>query len=111
MLFVQRTIPPNGVAYDLYIADSADNIIRRVAGDTGIITTIAGPGVQGNLGDGGPATKAELRWPTGIAVDAHGDVFIADTGSRSAPAGSYRPWQAQVREGSRATAARPIRRT
>jgi len=69
---------PTGLAIDaggaLYIADSDNNRIRKVA--KGIITTVAGGGIA--LGDGGPATKAELQSPTGVAVNAAGDIFIAD---------------------------------
>jgi hypothetical protein len=82
---------PAGVALDahgnLYIADSASNVIRRVDARTGIITTVAGDhaagqasgGLGGFSGDGGPATSAQLNDPQGIAVDGAGDLFIADT--------------------------------
>ena len=82
---------PTGVAVDaqgnLYIADSANNVIRRVDAKTGIITTVAGDfaadkandGLGGFSGDGGPATSAQLNDPQGIAIDGAGDLFIADT--------------------------------
>jgi hypothetical protein len=82
---------PTGVAVDaqgnLYIADSANNVIRRVDAKTGIITTVAGDyaadqasdGLGGFSGDGGPATQAQLDDPQGVAVDGAGDLFIADT--------------------------------
>jgi len=82
---------PTGVAVDaqgnLYIADSANNVIRRVDAKTGIITTVAGDyaadqangGLGGFSGDGGPATSAELNDPQGVAIDGAGDLFIADT--------------------------------
>lgn len=76
---------------DVYIADTGNNRVREVT-PCGTISTIAGSGahVQGSLlqapggfsGDGGPATKALLNAPKGVAVDAHGNVFIADTGNR-----------------------------
>jgi len=75
-----------GVAVDvfgnLYLADSGNYRIRRVDAATGIITTIAGTGVgcpgSNPCGDGGPATNAQLNNPQSVAVDAAGDVFIAD---------------------------------
>jgi sugar lactone lactonase YvrE len=82
---------PTGVAVDadgnLYIADSANNVIRRVDAKTGVITTVAGDytadkannGLGGFSGDGGPATSARLDDPQGVAVDGAGDLFIADT--------------------------------
>ena len=73
---------PVGVALDaagnLYIADASNMRIRRVTTD-GIISTIAGTGTYGYSGDGGPALKAELWSPRGVAVDASGNVYIADT--------------------------------
>ncbi len=73
---------PGGVAVDssgnLFIADTYNNAIREVDSSTGAITTVAGDGVSGYYGDGGPATRAELDGPTGVAVDAAGDLFVAD---------------------------------
>jgi sugar lactone lactonase YvrE len=73
---------PAAIAYDtagnLYIADLNHNVIREVS-VAGIITTIAGTGEQGFAGDGGAATSALLDSPAGIAVDAAGNVYIADT--------------------------------
>ena len=67
-------------AGNLYIADSANHLIRKM--DTnGIITTVAGDGAQGYSGDGGPATNASLYFPEGLAVDANGNLFIADNGN------------------------------
>ena len=77
---------PFGVAIDaqgdLFIADSANNAIREV-NSAGIISTIAGNGTVGYSGDGGPATSATLFDPPGVAVDAYGDVFIADQGNNA----------------------------
>jgi hypothetical protein len=72
---------PVGVAVDafenVYIADYYSNVVRKVS-TSGIITTIAGTGVAGYSGDGGPATSAELYYPYGVAVDGSGNVYIAD---------------------------------
>ena len=74
---------PSGVVVDsdgnVYIADSANNAIRRVDATTGDITTVAGDTTAGDTGDGGPAISAELNDPQGITVDPDGDVFVADT--------------------------------
>lgn len=72
---------PRGVAVDsagnMFIADSANHRIRRVSG--GIITTIAGNGVAGSLGDRGTATSAMLNTPVGLGFDAGGNLLIADS--------------------------------
>jgi sugar lactone lactonase YvrE len=76
---------PNGVAVDangnLYIADSGNNCVRKVT-PSGIITTVAGTGAPGQSGDGGPAINAMLSGPRGVAVDAAGNIYIADYGNR-----------------------------
>ena len=51
-------------------------------GTNGIITTVAGNGA-GGLGDGGAATNASLNMPNGVAVDAYGNLFIADDGNNA----------------------------
>jgi hypothetical protein len=56
------------------IADCYNNRIREVTVSTGIISTIAGDGISGYSGDGGPATSAELSSPGGVAVDAAGNI-------------------------------------
>jgi NHL repeat len=53
--------------------------VRKVTPD-GRLTTFAGTGRPGSGGDGGPATHAELQDPTDLAVDRHGNVYIADQG-------------------------------
>ncbi len=75
---------PEGVAVDpagnLYIADTLDHAVRKVTPD-GMIATLAGTGSPGYSGDGGPANQARLNLPRGIAVDAGGNVYVADTGN------------------------------
>jgi sugar lactone lactonase YvrE len=63
---------------NLYIADAGNNRVRKVTPD-GMLTTMAGNGNAGSAGDGGRAVKAELFIPTGLAVDAHGILYIADS--------------------------------
>jgi uncharacterized protein (TIGR03437 family) len=65
---------------NLYIADSADNRIRRIAAD-GTMSTFAGTGIPGFSGDGGLATAAQLSSPSAVAIDAHGALVVADTGN------------------------------
>src|ERR1700682_3475824 len=64
---------------NLYVCDSNNNRIRRVDAVTGIISTVAGTGVAGFGGDGGAATNAQLNTPYGLAIDAAGNIYIADT--------------------------------
>jgi uncharacterized repeat protein (TIGR01451 family) len=75
-----RISEPWGMAMDssdnLYIADAFNNRIRKVSPD-GIITTVAGNGLDGFDGDGGPATSARLEFPMSVAVDTAGSLFIA----------------------------------
>jgi uncharacterized protein (TIGR03437 family) len=71
----------SGLAVDsqgnIYISDTHNCAIRLVTAATGIITTMAG-GTCGNTGDNGPATKASLNYPSGIALDGAGNLYIAD---------------------------------
>ena len=73
---------PRGLAFDsagmLYIADVNNYRVRKVT-PAGIISTVAGSGVYGNSGDGGPATLAQFSNPMGVAVDAGGNLYIADS--------------------------------
>ena len=73
---------PSGIAFDsagnLFIADSGNLRIRRVDHVTGDISTVAGNGTQGFLGDGGPAINAEFGDPLGLAFDSHDNLYVAD---------------------------------
>jgi len=77
---------PTGVALDsagnLYVSDSSfPGLVRRVDAATGLLSTYAGPGAFGGpLGDGGPAASAALDRPRGLACDASGNLYIADSG-------------------------------
>ena len=66
---------------NLYIADRDNYRIRKVQAATGVITTVAGSGSYGFSGDGGPATSAALAQPSGLALDAEGNLYISDTGN------------------------------
>jgi DNA-binding beta-propeller fold protein YncE len=63
---------------NLFFSDTFNHRIRRVDGRTGVITTCAGSGEAGYEGDGGPATRARLNEPYGIAIDKAANVYIAD---------------------------------
>ena len=65
---------------NVFISDGQGQVIRRVDGVTGIITTVAGTGVPGFAGDGGSATLAQLAYPTKLAMDGD-DLYIADQGN------------------------------
>src|SRR5581483_5541563 len=80
---------PRAVAFgrqgDVFIADALNHRVRRIDSN-GIISTIAGnpppgngPPAGGFTGDGGPATQAQLNQPHGVAVDSHGNVYVADS--------------------------------
>lgn len=76
---------PTGIFVDssnnVYIADTKNNVIRELVASTGTVQIIVGTGTPGSLGDGGPAIQAQLKLPTGVYVDSAGDIFIADTGN------------------------------
>ncbi|MCF8720500.1 NHL domain-containing protein [Nitrospina gracilis] len=72
---------PGGLVFspsgELYIAEENTHRIRKVD-KNGIITTVAGTGVQGFSGDGGPATEAQLKSPYGMAFDKEGNLYFTD---------------------------------
>jgi sugar lactone lactonase YvrE len=77
---------PSGIAVDgagnLFIADWGNNRVRKVSPD-GIITTIAGNGIQDYSGDGGLASSASISGPTALAVDGGGNIYVADSGNNA----------------------------
>lgn len=74
---------PSSVAVDangnVYIADYQNFRVRKVNSTTGIISTVAGTGIQGYSGDGGLATQGKLDAPSGVILDADGNLIISDT--------------------------------
>ncbi|MDQ6704578.1 MAG: hypothetical protein M3Z85_01305, partial [Acidobacteriota bacterium] len=67
-------------AGNVYVSDANDHRVRKIA-PSGIISTVAGTGIAGFQGDGGPADQAQLNLPYGITVDAAGNLYIADLGN------------------------------
>jgi uncharacterized protein (TIGR03437 family) len=96
-----------GVAADrfgnLYLSDTSNHRVRKVDA-AGLIHTIAGTGVAGWNGDGGPATAAQLNLPYGVAVDGAGNIYVADLGNnrvrRIGPDGVIRTWAGNGGAGS-----------
>jgi len=76
---------PTALAIDggnnLYIADTGDNLVRKITVGSNVISAVAGTGQSGGSGNGGLATNAQVNGPTGLAVDAAGNLYIADTGN------------------------------
>jgi len=76
---------PFGVAVDrsnnIYIADFGNNRVRKVDAQSNLISTVAGNGTKGYTGDGGLATNAEIAQPRDVALDAAGNLYIADYGN------------------------------
>ncbi len=78
-----RLAYPTRLAFDgsgnLYVSDTDNERIRKVDASTQVITTVAGSGAQGISGDGGLATASALDGPTGVAVDASGNLFLSES--------------------------------
>lgn len=76
---------PSGLAVDpfgtVYLAEAGAHRVRKIAPNGGV-STVAGTGNRGFSGDGGPADQALLNAPSGLALDADGNLYIADTGNR-----------------------------
>jgi sugar lactone lactonase YvrE len=76
---------PHEIQFDaagnLYIAERDNHVIRKVEAKTGVVSTLAGTGVPGFSGDGGPAAQAQLRQPHSIAIDSGGRLLICDIGN------------------------------
>ena len=97
----------NGVAVDrfgnVYLSDTGHNCVRKVD-SSGAITTVAGNGIAGFSGDGGPATSAQLNLPYGLAVDANGYLYIADLNNnrvrRVSPSGAIQTFAGSAGNGS-----------
>lgn len=76
---------PQGLVLDsdgnLYFADTDVHVVRRVDASTGIITTVAGNGIEGYTGNSGPAWAAQMSYPMDVALDGSGNLYIADSGN------------------------------
>ena len=88
-----RLNSPKGLCIDasnnIYIVDQGNNRVRKIAAATGIISTIAGTGISGYYGDGGPATAAKLSFSNAICVSSVGDVYFSDQGSSASLSGNF----------------------
>ena len=76
---------PHEIRFDgagnLYVVERDAHVVRKVDAETGIVSTVAGTGESGYGGDGGAATRAQLRQPHSIAFDADGNLLICDIGN------------------------------
>ena len=106
---------PEGVAVDssgnIFIADTGSSEVREVNAGSGVISTIAGTGMTGSGGNGGPATAADLNAPINVAIDTAGDVFIADSNNNEIrevmpPRVRSLSWRAMGRPATQETAGR-----
>lgn len=77
---------PHEIQFDrtgnLFIAERDSHVIRKVDMKTGVISTVAGTGVAGFSGDGGPATEAQLRQPHSLVFDRDGSLLVCDIGNQ-----------------------------
>ncbi len=77
---------PHEIQFDraghLYIAERDNHVVRKVEAKTGMVSTVAGTGVAGFSGDGGPGSRAQLRQPHSIVVDRDGTLLICDIGNQ-----------------------------
>jgi len=83
-------VAPNGVEFNypwdvyqdpsgnIFVADQYNQLIRELVQSAGLVNAFAGNGTYGFTGDGGPATAAELAYPSGVARDSSGNIYIAD---------------------------------
>ena len=80
-----RLFEPYEIRFDrhghIFIVEMMNHIVRRIDAETGIISTVAGTGVQGFAGDGGPADQAQLSRPHSIVLDASDNLLICDIGN------------------------------
>lgn len=76
---------PHEIAFDrngnLYVAERDNHVVRKIDAKSGIISTVAGTGVAGFGGDGGPAAQSRLRAPHSIAIGPDGNLMICDVGN------------------------------
>lgn len=90
---IAQIATPSGLAIDpagnLFIADAQANVIRRInvnsttSAASNNMAIVAGTGVAGNSGDGGPASAAQFNAPGNLALDQKGNLFVADEGNHS----------------------------
>ena len=107
---------PTYVAVDnsgnVYVVDKWNDVVRKIE-TSGTITTVAGNGTDGYSGDGGQATAAQLNYPTAVAVDGSGNLYIADAGNArirevDASTGIVTPVRWRASSVSRNTATSPM---